>query len=281
VNGTAAGPVLPSARLEDLIFKSENVDAFELGAKYNGRGFDLNAAAFHQVFDDFQLNTFNGLNFVVENINSCNDDLGGADTDNSPTTGACPGKIRGGVRSYGVELEAFYRPMPDLSLNLGGTAISTRYRNNLVGAEGKPLTNALFQLPGRRISNSSLHSATASFSYTPRFGTGGMRGLIYMDARYQSEINTGSDLDLEKIQNDFVVVNGRIGLRGRDSIWGVELWAQNLLNTDYKQIAFDAPLQGSGTIRGVEQGFYPRSTGLFGAFLGEPRTYGVTVRTRF
>jgi outer membrane receptor protein involved in Fe transport len=284
ITGTAAGPVLPTARLEDLIFESENVDAFEIGAKYNGRGFDLNAAAFHQVFDDFQLNTFNGLNFVVENINSCTDDLQGADADNSAATGACTGKIRGGVRSYGLELEAFFRPMTDLSLNLGGTAVSTRYRNNLVGADGRALTNALFQLPESRISNSSLYSATASLSYTPLFGTGGMRGLIYFDARYQSEFNTGSDLDQEKIQDDFVVVNGRVGLRGRDSLWGIELWAQNLLNTDYKQIAFDAPLQPGGeanTIAGVTRGFRATSNQLFGAFLGEPRTYGVTVRVRF
>jgi hypothetical protein len=45
-------------------------------------------------------------------------------------------------------------------------------------------------------------------------------------------------------------------------------------------VAFDAPLQGSGTVRGVEAGFYPRSTQLFGAFLAEPRTYGLTLRAR-
>ena len=43
--------------------------------KYNGRGFDVNIAVFRQLFRDFQLNTFNGLNFVVENINSCKGDL--------------------------------------------------------------------------------------------------------------------------------------------------------------------------------------------------------------
>ena len=76
------------------------------------------------------------------------------------------------------------------------------------------------------------------------------------------------------------MVNGRIGIRGPDQAWAVELWAQNLLDKNYKQVAFDAPLQGSGTVRGVEAGFYPRSTNLFGAFLAEPRTYGLTLRTR-
>src|SRR3546814_11191638 len=68
--------VLGTASLEDLIFEPENVDAFEIGAKYNGRGFDLNVTAFHQVFDDFPLNTFNGLFLEVANVNACKDDLG-------------------------------------------------------------------------------------------------------------------------------------------------------------------------------------------------------------
>ena len=55
---------------------------------------------------------------------------------------------------------------------------------------------------------------------------------------------------------------------------------QNLFDEDYVQVAFDAPLQGTGTTRGVEQGFYTRSTQLFGAFLAEPRTFGLTLRTQ-
>ena len=58
------------------------------------------------------------------------------------------------------------------------------------------------------------------------------------------------------------------------------LWAQNLFNKNYEQVAFDAPLQGTGTTRGVEAGFYPVSTQLYGAFLGEPRTFGVTLRAK-
>ncbi len=107
---------------------------------------------FQQVFRNFQLNTFNGLNFIVESINSCSDDLGGADTDTNSRTGACTGKVRGGVRSQGFELEAFTRPMQDLAINGGVTMADIKYRNNLVGASGRPLNDYLFQLPGRRMS---------------------------------------------------------------------------------------------------------------------------------
>ncbi len=55
------------------------------------------------------------------------------------------------------------------------------------------------------------------------------------------------------------------------------MWAQNLFNENYLQVGFDAPVQGSGTTRGVQAGFYPASTQLYGGFLGEPRTFGVTL----
>ncbi|MFL6763695.1 MAG: TonB-dependent receptor [Sphingomicrobium sp.] len=263
----------------DLQFKPEINDAFEAGFKYHGRGLDVNLALFHQVFRNFQLNTFNGLNFVVENVNSCSNSLNGADTDNSPFTGACTGKLRGGVRSQGFELEAFTRPMSDLAVNGGLVMADTKYRHDLVGADGRPLTNALFQLPGRRISNAPLWTATGSVAWTPPlFGT--LRGLFYVDARYMSKFNTGSDLDIEKTQKAFTVVNGRIGVRAADDAWAIEFWAQNLFDKHFLQVAFDAPLQGSGTTRAVQAGFTPRSTQLYGAFLGEPRTFGVTLRAK-
>ncbi len=65
---------------------SETVDAWEIGTK--GVLLDivqLNVAVFWNEPDDFQLNSFNGLNFVVDNI--------------------------GGVTSKGIEIEAQARPL--------------------------------------------------------------------------------------------------------------------------------------------------------------------------
>ena len=262
----------------DLRFKPETNDAVEIGAKYNGRWIDINVAVFRQLFSDFQLNTFNGLNFLVENINSCSQDLGGADTDNNPTTGACTGKTRAGVVDKGFEIEAFTRPFRNIAINGGVTMSDAKYRDNLVGVNGHPLTNALFQLPGRRVSGAPKWTITGSAAWTPPIGSSGLRGLIYADFRHMSTFNTGSDLDIEKIQKAFTVVNARVGVHGPADSWSIELWAQNLLDKNYTQVGFDSPVQGSGTTRGVEQGFYPRSTQLYNAFLGETRTFGLTLR---
>jgi outer membrane receptor protein involved in Fe transport len=121
---------------------------------------------------------------------------------------------------------------------------------------------------------------TGSFAWTPPVSDL-LSSLIYIDFRYQSEMNTGSDLDFEKIQDGFIVANARIGLYGPGEVWGLELWAQNLFDTLYQQVAADVPLQGSGTFRAVAQGLAPTANGVFMTFPAEPRTFGVTLRTRF
>ena len=158
--------------------------------------------------------------------------------------------------------------------------MNTRYQNDLVGIGGSAFPAALFQLPGRRLSNSSEFVATSSFSWTPPLGDSGLSGLVYVDGRFQSDTNTGSDLDLEKVQDGFVVVNARLGLRGAEQRWGIELWANNLFNERFQQVSFDAPLQGGGTARDtLARG--TTTNQLFGVFLGEPRTYGITARFKF
>ena len=99
---------------------------------------------------------------------------------------------------------------------------NVKYRDNLVGADGKPLTNALFQLPGRQISNAPKWTVTGSAAWTPPIGSGGIHGLIYADVRYMSKFDTGSDLDIEKTQDAFAIVNARVGIEGPDGRWGVE-----------------------------------------------------------
>ena len=280
---TGNGAILSSSRVRSLRFDPEINNAFELGLKYNGGRIDANFAVFRQDFEDFQLNTFNGINFEVANVNSCSD-IVGSDTDNSSTTGFCDGKVRSGVRSEGAELEIYTRPFRDARFNFGLTYVQSKYRNDLVGSIGQPLSNQLFQLSGNNISNAPEYVATTSFSWTPPIGSSGLRGLFYIDARHTNSFNTGSDLDLEKTQKKFDLVNARIGLRGPDNMWSVELWSQNIFNQNYKQIAFDVPLQGSCTQNGALNNFCSptpgRSTQLFGAFLGEPRTYGLTLRGR-
>jgi len=295
-------PILPfsavggaQALASGLQFDPEIVDAFELGAKYSAGGLTFNVSLFRQQFKNFQLNTFDGTVFIVQNVNGCTSDLGGTDEDQSAfaaapnfnagaaASGACDkDDVAYGVRSQGVELEASYRLMRDLRLNAGLTVSRTSYRSDLVGTDdGTPLNQALRRLPGRRLSNAPGVVATGAVSYTPSIGSSGLSALFYVDGRFSSKYNTGSDLFPQKGQEAFTVINARAGLRGPDETWAIEVWAQNLFKKDYTQVAFNSPFQaGTGSAPFIDPQ-YPGGRQIFSAFLAEPRTYGLTLRGRF
>jgi outer membrane receptor protein involved in Fe transport len=252
-----------------LQFDAETVDAFEVGVKYSARDWGFSVAAFRQEFSNFQLNTFNGTVFLVQNINGCDTDLGGADRDGDGTTGSCAAEnVAPGVIAQGVEFEASVSPIRDLTMTMGLTYADTSYEDNLVGQDnGSPLDPALRLLPGDNLSNAPEVTATASLSWTPPIGNSGLSGLFFLNARTTDDFNTGSDLLYGKEQDGFTLVNGRVGITGPDRRWGVELWANNLFDIDYSQVAFNTPFV-------AEQQTYS-------AFLAEPRTYGITVRAGF
>jgi outer membrane receptor protein involved in Fe transport len=83
--------------------------------------------------------------------------------------------------------------------------------------------------------------------------------------KYSSSYNTGSDLDPQKLQGAYGLVNARLGVGAPDGKWTVEIWGANLANKNYYQVAFDAPFQ------------YQQ----IDAFMADPRTFGATFRTKF
>ena len=252
-----------------LQFAEETVNAYEVGAKYSTREFGVSVAAFRQEFTNFQLNTFNGSVFLVQNVNSCDDDLGGADRDASAATGACnPDAVAPGVIAQGIEVEATVNPATDLGFTFGFTYSDTSYEDNLIGNDsGVPLDPALRLLPNDNLSNAPEIVATSSVTWTPPLGNSGMEGLVFFNVRLTSDYNTGSDLLYGKEQDGFAIVNGRIGVTNIADRFAVEGWVQNLFDVDYTQVAFNTSFVA------------PQQT--YSAFLAEPRTYGITVRGKF
>ena len=266
-----------------LKFDPELVNSYEIGFKWQQGKFNLNMTVFRSDFSNFQLNTFNGTVFLVQNINGCKSSLGFADRDASDATGTCPsGDVGWGVRATGFEVEAGFNPARNFRVTAGLTYTDTYYRDNLVGnLAGAPLSSSLRVLPGKRVSNAPEYVVTSSVAWTPSLGSSGWTGLVYVDSRMSSDYNTGSDLFPQKAQDGFVLVNARIGVRGPDDQWALEFWGQNVFNQDYAQVGFNTPFQaGTGSAPFVYPS-YPGGRQLFSQFLAEPRTYGVTLRTKF
>ena len=156
------------------------------------------------------------------------------------------------VRAKGVEADFMFRPVEGLSLQGGVTYAQTEYGDEAV--PGLPL------LAGRRLAFAPLWSGSLAGTYERPVGAG-LTGRVTLAAKYSSEYNTGSDLDPAKSQPGFWLVDGRVALASDEAL-SVELWGRNLFDQDYRQVAFGAPFQ----------------TGTLGAFLGAPRTVGLTLR---
>lgn len=228
----------------DTRFDKELVDSYELGLKtqWLANSLLLNAAVFYQDYTDFQLNTFTGIQFVVTSLPK--------------------------VNSQGVDLDmVWYTPLEQLSLQGGVTYADTQIEE---------FGNALaFFRPERKddtLSFAPEWSASLSATFEQPIGS----SLLFrsnVGAKYTSEYNTGSNLDPRKMQDALTLVNARLGIGAADEKWMVEAWAQNLTDEEYYQVAFDATLQGSSA------GAVPSST--IDAFLGAPRTYGITARFKF
>jgi iron complex outermembrane receptor protein len=242
----ALDPGVPGGIATDLDtrFGKELVDSYELGIKtqWLANSLLLNGAVFYQDYENFQLNTFTGIQFVVTSLPQ--------------------------VISQGVDLDMIWRtPLEQLSLQGGVTYAETEIED--FGAA------AAFFRPERRddrLSFAPKWSASLAATFEQPIGSNFLfRSNI--GAKYTSEYNTGSNLDPRKLQDALTLINARIGFGAADESWMVELWSQNLTDEKYYQVAFDATLQGSSA------GAVPTST--VDAFLGAPRTYGLTARFRF
>jgi outer membrane receptor protein involved in Fe transport len=240
---TAANPLGPLAPVLDTEFPRETVNSFEIGLKSElaEKTVRLNAAVFDQQFHDFQLNTFTGIVFVVSSLPD--------------------------VNSKGAELSLdWLTPLSGLSISSGVVYADTEITN---------FGDALYLFATNRMNNrlsfSPLWSGVVSAAYqVPLSSSLVLR--ISADEKYNSSYNTGSDLDPVKIQGGYGILNARIGIGAPDGKWAFEVWGQNLADKGYFQVAFDAPFQGEAI---------PGFLNQIDAFLGDPRTFGATLRVKF
>ena len=257
--GTPGGncPVSPAPFNPNLItaltantntfFKPEYSDSIEAGAKTTlfDRKLLLNATLFYEKFTNFQYNTFNGLVFVVDSL---------------PV-----------VYSKGLDTDFLWRPIRDLNVQGGLTIANTRFSHtDGSSTSGVLATSGFLGAPGSRLPLAPQYSASLEGTYTYRLPRDYMV-RFNLGTKFNSRYNTGSDEDPRKEQTGYFVTDGRIIFGPQSARYDVELWAENLFNTNYQQVAFDSGFQNAPT----------NPTGLIDTFLGAPRTFGATLRAKF
>ena len=244
--GCAPGSAAVLTPIRDTRFSDETNNAFEIGEKATlfDRKLLLNATLFYQRYSGFQLNTFNGLVFVVDSIPH--------------------------VVSKGIDTDFVWFAAPKLSFQGGLTVADTRYDLTDTQLANLQLTTGFLGGRHSRVSLAPMYSASLSGTYTLDVGSN-YKTRFNVGAKYSSRYNTGSDLDPGKTQKGYVLANARIAFGPQNNRWSIEGWVENFLDTNYKQVAFDSGFQNVPS----------NATGVLDAFLGAPRTYGGTVRFKF
>ncbi len=240
----------------DTSFDGEKADSYELGikTKWFNNSLLLNATAFYQEYTDFQLNTFVGTAFIVESIPE--------------------------LTSQGIDADfLWFTPLEGLTFQGGVTWAQTKFGDfDAFDLSDPSKFNGVFRLPGATAPFAPRWSASLATSYEKDIGD----SLVFkgnVSLKYTSKYNTGSDLHPVKEQEAFTLVNARVGLGSQDGLWTVELYANNLFDKDYTQVAFNGPFQVDTSNPYSKAADDNIST--YDAFLGAPRVVGVTLRTQF
>ncbi|MCQ4263347.1 TonB-dependent receptor [Stutzerimonas stutzeri] len=169
----------------------------------------------------------------------------------------------GKVRLRGVELNGLLRANERVDLRLGIAWSDARYRD-FRNAPCSP-TSAQWScdLTGKRLFNAPEWSATAGVDYRYPLEQG-----LELFSGVDYSLRTGYYGTLEggpgSYQPTYALTNLRLGLRRSDKRWETELWARNMFDREY-----------------ITAVYAQLGAGDYGVLTGDPRSVGVTLRTRW
>lgn len=245
----------------DPRFLSEEVDAYEVGlkAKLLDNAVTLNIAAFHEEFSNFQVLEFTGAQFTTFNV---------------------PRAL-----SSGLEIEGVIRPSDNWTINGAVTYIDARYPGDCDGGVAQVNVTSLC---GNELTNAAPLVAIAGVTYEKDLGN-------YLDFFVNGQVRMESDQRTSTqaivvptaaqvtaaggirqavaaapllpfdIQDGTVKMNLRAGIGAQDDSWALEIFGTNITNQITRGVTFNTVLR----------------SGSRSAFIQEPRSYGVTLRTKF
>jgi len=173
------------------------------------------------------------------------------------------------VRVRGAELDGNIRFNNNFSLFGAAAYTDGKYRsfvNAPVPLEETGGPSAFKDISGSRLPGISKWTVTlgGEASTGGKFLGQGGRYFLALDGYYRSEFSSSPSPSPFLNVDGYALFNGRLGFRATKGVT-VFIWGRNLLNKDY----FEQLLVAAG------------NAGQYAAVLGDPRTYGVTLRYVF
>lgn len=194
----------------------------------------------------------------------------------SPDLGVNRGYIANAekVNVKGVELDANLRAGKHFTFHASGSYTDGKYvtfTNAPLPLEETGLTIDGIQVAFKDISGGPLPgiskwatSAGGEFTIPASFFSQSGNFFVAFDTYYRSEFSSSPSPSEYLNIDGYLLVNGRIGFRASPGTT-VSLWSRNLLNKDY----YEQLLPAGG------------NAGHYAGVLGDPRTYGLTLRHSF
>jgi outer membrane receptor protein involved in Fe transport len=158
------------------------------------------------------------------------------------------------AKVYGGEFEQTFELTPDITLTGAGTFLPEASFGDSA-LLGPPLSGRRFATAPHFTGQAAIqgqHHLTDDLALTGR-----------VQLQYTGEYLTNTDAN--QTQNGFCLLNLNVGLASLSRHWTLEAWALNLLDKRYITQHFATPLQ----------------SGSYDANVGDPRTFGVTLRGTF
>lgn len=228
----AAGLTQVNQSFGTLFAEPEEATVYELGLKARYSRGAINIAIFDQILEGFQSNIFQGSGFVLSNA--------------------------GKQSTRGVELDATWTPIDELTLTFAGTYLDPEFDDfqNAPGPGG-----SVIDASGTRPAGIHEFSITTSATYNHQFESGAF-GFIRADYIHESNVQVVDNIPgVDREVNQF---NASAGIEFENG-FGVSVFARNIFNDEYFLSAFPGVIQG-GTVNG---------------YANTPRLWGVSVSYEF
>jgi len=246
----------------DQIFQAETSESIEVGLKGQYGPVQVVATVYQTDFEDFQANSFSGGGFNMQNA--------------------------GDLTIEGYELELLWRPTDSTEIqawyahNEGtfnsfedGTAWDSWVRQiGVWQGQGDPgCADQPFDpndLPdgcprsGEKLPYNPEDRAFVALTQEINLGTS-TSAFVRLEYSYTSEQTTDGDNDPLTKQEEFDIINARLGFNFDNINASLTLWGRNITDERYHYGSFDIPVSEDKMM----------------AYPGEPATYGVTFRVSF
>ncbi len=173
------------------------------------------------------------------------------------------------VRVKGVELDGSIRVSEHLSFTGAVSYTDGKYvsfKNAPVPLEETGAASAFKDISGGDLPGISKWAGSLGGEVTGNGKFLDLKGKYFLalDAYYRSSFSSSASPSKYLNIDGYTLLNARVGFRASNGI-SVIIWSRNLTNTDY----FEQLLPAAG------------NAGQYAAVLGDPRTYGVTLRYAF